>query len=213
VRAGEADHARDARGLQGFGQAHRRQNGGEATRQHPSEVLTIACTAHATGTDAVRECTLDTAASCLLGLKRWRGLALPIRHQRLVLLLGPDGQGAPDISGALGSMPAITAIAGRKLDFNDVIIAVINIVVINRRGPAEARVSCGASHLLPLPVDPKAAEVKGALRMSLPAHAASPRPTDVDGIVALADREPFGIDIVSINDMALRRRPIVSRVA
>ena len=62
--------------------------------------LTIARTAHATGTDAVRGCALDTAASCLLGLKRWRGLALPIRHQRLVLLLGPDGQGAPDISGA-----------------------------------------------------------------------------------------------------------------
>jgi hypothetical protein len=51
----------------------------------------IACAAQATDTDAIREGTLDPAASRLLGLELWRRLSCPIRHQRLVLLTRPDG--------------------------------------------------------------------------------------------------------------------------
>jgi hypothetical protein len=44
--AGEAGDAMDAGDLQGFGEAHRRQNSGELSRQHSREVLTLAGWAH-----------------------------------------------------------------------------------------------------------------------------------------------------------------------
>jgi hypothetical protein len=86
----------------------------------------IARAAHATDTDAIREGPLDPTASCLLGLKLRRRLALPIREQRFVRLAGPDGQGAPDSPGASGSRRASAAIATGELDFDDVVITVID---------------------------------------------------------------------------------------
>jgi hypothetical protein len=126
--------------------------------------------AHTTGTDAIRERALDPTASCLLGLKLRRQLALPIRDQRLVRLLGPDGQGAPDIPGAWGSIRAIAAVAMSALDGDDIVLT-----VIDRRVPTEARVPGGTGHLLPIPVDHKAAEGKSALCPGLPAHAGGRR--------------------------------------
>ena len=115
-----------------------------------------------------RGCPRSPSVVRLLGFKFRRQLALSIREQRLVRLLGPDGQGTPDISGALGAIPAITAITASKLDLDDIVVA-----MINRRGPAEARVPGGAGHPLPLPVDHKVTEVKGAFRVGLPAYTAS----------------------------------------
>jgi hypothetical protein len=63
--------------------------------------------------------------------------------------------------------------------------------------------SGGTGHLPLIPVDYEVAEVKGAFRVGLPAYAASHCPTEIKGIVALADREQFGIDIACIDDMAL----------
>jgi hypothetical protein len=75
------------------------------------------------------------------------------------------------------------------------------LTVSDRRVPTEARVPGGTGHLLPIPVDHQAAEGKSALCPGLPVHAASHGPTALEGLVALADREPFGIDRACIDEM------------
>jgi hypothetical protein len=158
---------------------------------------------HAAGTDARRACALDATASRLLGLELRRGWSFPRRHSRPVRLTGPSGHGAPDMPGAWGSRRAITAIAASPRACHDVVIA-----DSNRRGPAAARVSCGAGHLRPISVEHHAAEVTGAFHMGWPAPAASHGTAEVDGRVALADREPCGIDPPRIDDRAPRQEAL-----
>jgi hypothetical protein len=87
------------------------------------------------------------------------------------------------------------------------------LTVSDRRVPTEARVPGGTGHLLPIPVDHQAAESKSALCPGLPAHAASHGPIALEGLVALADREPFGIDRACIGEMTPGRRPVISWAA